>query len=123
VQNLLPYEGTGGHARHVVAFVLSQREPVFQQAGKLSVLQRWPCGGGDTKMSVTPVSPDRCGHVASMVIEREESGFLGIFLWRFAYLYVLVLFSHLGQHSVHLYPNEHHQTYHVEPGQKDYTSP
>jgi hypothetical protein len=37
-------------------------------------------------MSVTPVPPDRCDHVAPMVIEREEGGFLGIFFWRFAYL-------------------------------------
>ncbi len=74
-------------------------------------------------MSVTPVPPDRCGHFASMVIEQEESGCLGIFFRRFAYLYLLVLFCHLGQHSVHLYPDEHHQTYHVEPGQKDYASP
>src|SRR5215216_615254 len=53
----------------------------------------------------------------------KRSALLEIVFWRFAYLYVLVLFCHLGQHSVHLYPNEHYQTYHVEPGQKDYTSP
>ncbi len=50
------------------------------------------------------VPPERRSHVALMVIEQEESGILGIF------------FCHLGQHSVHLYPDEHHQTYHVEPG-------
>ncbi len=53
----------------------------------------------------------------------ESWYFLGNFFWRFAYLYVLVLFCQLAQHSVQLYPNEHHQTYHVEPGQKDYASP
>jgi hypothetical protein len=26
-------------------------------------------------MSVTPISPERCGHVAPMVIEREEGGY------------------------------------------------
>ena len=64
-------------------------------------------------MPVTPVPPDRCGHLASMVLEREESGFLSIFFRRFAYLYVVVLFCHLGQHSVHLYLDENHQTYNV----------
>jgi hypothetical protein len=30
---------------------------------------------GDTKMSVTPIPPERCGHVAPMVIERVEGGY------------------------------------------------
>jgi hypothetical protein len=30
---------------------------------------------GDSKMSVTPIPPERCGHVAPMVIERAEGGY------------------------------------------------
>ena len=29
----------------------------------------------DTKMSVTPIPPHRCGHVAPMVVERAEGGY------------------------------------------------
>jgi hypothetical protein len=29
----------------------------------------------DTKMSVTPIPPNRCGHVAPMVVERAEGGY------------------------------------------------
>jgi hypothetical protein len=30
---------------------------------------------GDTKMSVTPMPPERCGDVPPMVIERAEGGY------------------------------------------------
>ena len=30
---------------------------------------------GDAKMSLTPIPPERCGHVAPMVIERVEGGY------------------------------------------------
>ena len=73
-----------------------------------SFLGRFNIGEVRHSAAVTPLLPDRCGHVAPMVIEREQGGFLGIFFWRFPCLYVLVLFCHLGQHSVHLYPDEHH---------------
>jgi hypothetical protein len=29
----------------------------------------------DTKMSLTPIPPDRCGHVAPMVIEPADGGY------------------------------------------------
>jgi hypothetical protein len=29
----------------------------------------------DTKMSVTPIPPHRCGHVAPMALERAEGGY------------------------------------------------
>ena len=29
----------------------------------------------DTKMSVTPIPPDRCGHVAPMVLEQARGGY------------------------------------------------
>lgn len=32
--------------------------------------------GKDTQMSITPVPPDRCGHVAPMVIDRAEGGYV-----------------------------------------------
>jgi hypothetical protein len=39
------------------------------------VLQSGRALEGGTRMSLTPIPPERCGHVAPMVIDRAEDGY------------------------------------------------